>query len=75
MADNDRQVNSQFDGQQDGLGTPTYVPPLKLPFFKPWIPRPAAGAADAMPTPPLLQESCGFKLIMGTVGGTAWRGI
>lgn len=42
---------------------------MRLPFFQPWVPKPPASAADAPPTPASLQDSCGFKLIMGTVGG------
>lgn len=67
MAEDDRRYDRGFEGRNERpeVGA-TY---MSLPFFKPWFPRPAAGAAEATPTPPPLQESCGFKLIMGTVGG------
>lgn len=68
MAEDDRRYDKGFDGRNERPGVPraTY---MSLPFFKPWVPRPTAGSAEATPTPPPLQESCGFKLIMGTVGG------
>lgn len=50
---------------------PPWSPQSGLPWFKVWMPKPAPGAADAERPPPNAMDSCGFKLIMGTVGGTA----
>lgn len=59
-----------FEERREGFGSSApRQPQLRLPFFKPWVPRPAAGAADAPPSPPVALESCGVKLIMGTIGG------
>lgn len=72
MADGDRRHDRSFAERSDRSGPSTSLPlhlGQRLPFFLPWVPRPAAGAADGLPSPPVLTESCGFKLIMGTVGG------
>ncbi len=76
MTDGNRTDGRNFN---DGPDPPRLiVPPYmgsRLPFFLPWVPKPAAGAADGLPSPPVLTESCGFKLIMGTVGGMAVSGL
>lgn len=69
MAEGDRRHDRSFVERPGTRSLPPHMG-SRLPFFLPWVPKPAAGAAEGLPTPPVLTESCGFKLIMGTVGGT-----
>ena len=67
MTEPERESDRKFDGFSEGAISS--LPYSGLPFFKTWIPRPPASAADMVPSPPSLAESCAFKLVMGTVGG------
>lgn len=69
MAEGDRRHDRSYIERPGSRSLPPHMG-SRLPFFLPWVPKPAAGAADGLPSPPVLTESCGFKLIMGTVGGT-----
>ena len=70
MSNGEKCQDGDFEERREGFGSSASRPPQqRLPFFKAWVPRPPAGGADALPSPPSPVESCGVKLIMGTVGG------
>lgn len=63
-----QQQQQQHQGSKTPFGGP-WSPQSGLPWFKMWMPKPPPGAAESERPPGNAMDSCGFKLIMGTVGG------
>lgn len=66
-----------FDGREplEASGTfeeknfKRWTPYTGLPWFQKWMPKPNPDSINATPSQDSPINSCGFKLIMGTVGG------